>query len=644
MVPSYDEIHNDSEYYRGNDSYHPDDQLGTPKAFNNSVVGEEKPINENNGKSLHKHSNSISKAISFFHKSKGSESPIRKLNRNIKKTIRSLSPIRKDLYGSSKKDKNNQNRNHNHNHNNKNKNDQRESSTYSYTKLSNDITSDLTGPSCGNRSSYGTNRFSNSEKINEIVHYANDDIDYSKINGYTSSNTNNNHSNSNSTFNSSINIRNKSERTSQPQQPQQQPEFKIVDIISVHSGNENEIDNYDYSQRTNQSHPPSNKTGNDQFYGSNYSNPKDYSIHSTSSMDIKQRSSSLMHEQSPRYYNKKNSYNSCNNHKDTKNYHNSYNSAYSNSSSLRYENWNYNKNQEMDSYDHRNEVDNYKLNPVYEDQPNVNDNYDRVQDGTEDYTATDNNYTITENNAYHHENDNTINNYDFPGNNENRENVFERQNKRRHEVIEENEILDALEKKLEMPSPLEEWELGDGKCKRVYPNDIEIVLYRNGTTKEIYSEDYSVIRFTNGDIKEMMRDKTVYFYSSTQTTQTTYSDGMEVFKFGNGQVETKYPDGTNEIVFPDNTIKYLYSNGEEVSFFPDGTKQKINSNGSKIVEFSDGSKEITTKEYRQRIQQDGVTKTIYSNGIQVTQYPNGRVRIKDEKGNVMRDRIISKKK
>ena len=44
--------------------------------------------------------------------------------------------------------------------------------------------------------------------------------------------------------------------------------------------------------------------------------------------------------------------------------------------------------------------------------------------------------------------------------------------------------------------------------------------------------------------------------------------------------------------------------------------------------------EITTKEYRQRIQQDGVTKTIYSNGIQVTQYPNGRVRIKDEKVNI----------
>jgi len=398
MVPSYNESHNDSDYYKNNSSYHPEEHLSTPKkAFNNSIINDEKPVNDSNGKSLHKHSNSISKAISFFHKSKGGESPIRKLNRNIKKTIRSLSPIRKDLYGSSKKDKNNHN-----------KNEQRESSTYSYTKLSNDITNDLTGPSCGNRSSYGTNRFSNSEKMNEIVHYANDDIDYSKINGYSQSNPHSNHTSSN------INIRNKSDRNSQ----QQQPEFKIVDIISVHSGNDNDMDNYDYSQRTNQSHRISNKTGNEPFYGSNYSNTKDYSVHSSSSKDVKQRTSSLMHEQSPRYYNKKNSYNSCNNHKDTKNYHNSYNSAYSNSSSLRYENWNYNKNQEIDNYNGRNE-DNYKLNPVYENQPNINNHHD----GTDDYTTTDNNYTITENNVYQN-NDNTINNYDFQENNENRESII----------------------------------------------------------------------------------------------------------------------------------------------------------------------------------------------------------------------------
>ena len=64
-----------------------------------------------------------------------------------------------------------------------------------------------------------------------------------------------------------------------------------------------------------------------------------------------------------------------------------------------------------------------------------------------------------------------------------------------------------------------------------------------------------------------MSDKTVYFYASSQTTQTTYNDGMEVYKFGNGQVETKYPGGTNEIIFPDNTVKYLYSNGEVINSF-----------------------------------------------------------------------------
>jgi hypothetical protein len=637
-----------------------------PHEINSNISINEKPINEGHDKSLHKHSNSITKAINFFHKSKGGESPIRKLNRNIKKTIRSLSPIRKDIYGTGKKDKNKHT-----------KNVKRESSTYSNTKLSNDITNDLTGPTYSKCSSIGNNSNSNcrlsNDKMNEIVHYTNTEIDYSKTNNNTNKEFIDSYSNTNSGTtlnninNQNNNYRNKLNRTSQ-----QQPEFKIVDVISVHSNcsNENEVDNnfdYSYSQKDSQSNRNSNKAESDIHYNYYNHQNKEYSVsaHSTSSVD-KLHSYSLVHDQSPRHY-KKNSYNS---YKDKRKYHNSYNSCHSNNSSLRYENWNYNKSQEFDDYgnipDSVRNGDDYNYESLQEINRS-NFNQDVIPETAEEYTTSDNNdynTIITEKNSY------IKNQNELPINNEPTKTIFENSNKRvsfesenqwndttfeinepkeeneyiRHEVIKKNEILDALEQKLEMPSPLEEWEFGDGKCKRIYPNDIEIVLYRNGTTKEIYSEYYSVIRFTNGDIKEIMSDKTVYFYASSQTTQTTYNDGMEVYKFGNGQVETKYPDGTNEIIFPDNTVKYLYSNGEEESFFPDGTKQKINSNGNKIVEFSDGSKEITTKEYRQRIQQDGVTKTIYSNGIQVTQYPNGRVRIKDEKGNIIRDKVIAKKK
>ncbi|ORY21273.1 hypothetical protein LY90DRAFT_516202 [Neocallimastix californiae] len=547
---------------------------------NNSI--NEKQTNEGHEKSLHKHSNSITKAINFFHKSKGSESPIRKFNRSLKKTIRSLSPIRKDIYGNGKKDKNKHD-----------KKEQRESSTYSNTKLSNDITNDLTGPTYSNRSSTGNNSNSNyrlsNDKMNEIVHYENGDIDYAKSYNNTNKDYIDSNSNTNSatTMNNSINNnsynnnRNKSNRTSQ----QQQSEFKIVDIVSVHSNvsNENEIDNnvdYSNSQRNSQSYRNSNKTGSDIYCNRNSYQNKDYSIsaHSASNFDAKLHSYSLIRDKSPHTY-KKNNHNSYSS-RDKRSYHNSYNSCHSNNSSLRYENWNYNKNQEYNNYENKSDyvrnTDNNNNNNNDQFDMNYNNyNQDIIPNTTEEYTKIDNNdynKTITEKDLYmENKNEFPINNESNTSNNlfiyekymnaainlyllnihfynmyYNNLDIFEKSSKRvsfgsveqwndsnyeinelndedkyiRHEIIEKNEILDALEQKLEMPNPLEEWEFGDGKCKRIYPNDIEI----------------------------------------------------------------------------------------EESFFPDGTKQKINSNGNKIVEFSDGSKEITTKEYRQRIQQDGVTK------------------------------------
>lgn len=98
----------------------------------------------------------------------------------------------------------------------------------------------------------------------------------------------------------------------------------------------------------------------------------------------------------------------------------------------------------------------------------------------------------------------------------------------------------------------------------------------------------------------------IYYYADAKTTHTTYSDGLEVLQFSNGQIgkeiiqpncqnyclytamylfnkhivskfisEKHYPDGKKEITFPDQTIKNLFTDGQEESIFPDGTIVRV---------------------------------------------------------------------
>jgi centromere protein J len=42
------------------------------------------------------------------------------------------------------------------------------------------------------------------------------------------------------------------------------------------------------------------------------------------------------------------------------------------------------------------------------------------------------------------------------------------------------------------------------------------------------------VYFANEDIKQTFPDqRVVYYFAEAQTTQTTYSDGLQVFKFAN---------------------------------------------------------------------------------------------------------------
>lgn len=54
--------------------------------------------------------------------------------------------------------------------------------------------------------------------------------------------------------------------------------------------------------------------------------------------------------------------------------------------------------------------------------------------------------------------------------------------------------------------------------------------------------------------------------------------------------------------------------------------------------FSNGQKEVHTAQFKRREYPDGTVKTVYCNGRQETKYSTGRVRIKDEDGNIILDK------
>jgi T-complex protein 10 C-terminus len=54
-----------------------------------------------------------------------------------------------------------------------------------------------------------------------------------------------------------------------------------------------------------------------------------------------------------------------------------------------------------------------------------------------------------------------------------------------------------------------------------------------------------------------------YYYAEVDTWQTSHTDAVEVFYFGNGQIEAHHPSGMKEIVFANGAVRRAYSNGRE---------------------------------------------------------------------------------
>uniref|UniRef100_A0A2I3H6P0 Centromere protein J C-terminal domain-containing protein n=1 Tax=Nomascus leucogenys TaxID=61853 RepID=A0A2I3H6P0_NOMLE len=139
----------------------------------------------------------------------------------------------------------------------------------------------------------------------------------------------------------------------------------------------------------------------------------------------------------------------------------------------------------------------------------------------------------------------------------------------------------------------------------------------------------TVIRFSNGDVKKIKPNQSViYYHANAQTTRTTYPGGLEVVQFPNKHTEKFYPNGSKETVFPD--VKHL-KDGQEETLFPDGTIIRVERS---VI---NGQKEIHTAQFKRREYPDGTVKTVYCSGCQETKHASGRVKIKDEAGNVILD-------
>lgn len=89
----------------------------------------------------------------------------------------------------------------------------------------------------------------------------------------------------------------------------------------------------------------------------------------------------------------------------------------------------------------------------------------------------------------------------------------------------------------------------DGKIQRIYENGKKEVIFSNGVKREVFPDGYTIVYFNNNDIKQTYSDqKVVYYFAEAKTTQSTFPDNLQVFKFSNGQIEKHFPDGTKEIM------------------------------------------------------------------------------------------------
>ncbi|XP_055309031.1 centromere protein J [Sitodiplosis mosellana] len=178
------------------------------------------------------------------------------------------------------------------------------------------------------------------------------------------------------------------------------------------------------------------------------------------------------------------------------------------------------------------------------------------------------------------------------------------------------------------------------------PDGSKDVWYQNGNLKKI-SADGMCIRmlYFNKDIKETdIKEGIVkYYYAETNTWQTTYLDGLEIFEYPDGQTEHRYKDGKVEIYFPNGTVRICNPAREQQEGikeewkYPDGSNAIQMTNGERMLLLPNGQREIHANGHKRREYPDGTVKIVYPDGSQETRYSNGRVRLKNKDGKLIMD-------
>ena len=122
----------------------------------------------------------------------------------------------------------------------------------------------------------------------------------------------------------------------------------------------------------------------------------------------------------------------------------------------------------------------------------------------------------------------------------------------------------------------------DGKIINIYEDNKKEIIFKSGVRKEVFSDGYQLIHFPNGDMKQKFfgkDEKIIYFYNETNTVQTTLKNGINIFKFNNGQIEKHYPDGSKYIFYTNGLRRKISKNGTEETFnFEEANKSQENLN------------------------------------------------------------------
>jgi hypothetical protein len=83
---------------------------------------------------------------------------------------------------------------------------------------------------------------------------------------------------------------------------------------------------------------------------------------------------------------------------------------------------------------------------------------------------------------------------------------------------------------------VEEKTTANQKIQRLFASGKREVLFPNNIRRTCWPDGYSVVYFANNDIKQTYpeQEKVVYFFAKVGTTHTTFTNGVQVFRFESG--------------------------------------------------------------------------------------------------------------